>query len=304
MKNLKYILIALFITTAFIACDDDGGTSLKEFRIGAVPNIEKLSDYDATISYSKLLQGEDFNIGVKMEIAQGDVASADLIAFYTTADGTLYGPVTLSAGISTFPIEATFNKSQIVSAFSELSTPDDIAFGDNLTISVKLNLADGTSIDMLHSDGTRNYGSDIHTTTFYNVKVSYDVVCDYDPSLTTGTYIVYSDDWGYPEAEVTIEADPSDPYKLFIVGLAEGEGLPGNGNKVEINVNSSDFTITGPKTIIADDLSAWGLSYVDYSYTPDSGVYKSCDGAFEISMTINVSIGGWGPQAYFFTRKN
>ena len=136
------------------------------------------------------------------------------------------------------------------------------------------------------------------------MKVSYDVVCSYDPELTVGDYIVYSDDWGYPEAPVTIEADPSDPFKLFIVGLAEGEGLPGNGNRVEINVSEADFSITGPKTIIADDLSAWGLPYLEYSYTPVSGVYKTCNGAFEIGFSINVTIGGWGENAYFFRRAN
>ncbi len=292
------------ITLFLGACEKDGGTSVIDLRVGAVPNIEKLSDLDATISYSKLLQGEDFNIGLKMEVAQGDVTSADIVGFYTTVDGDLYGPATLVSGVSSFPTESTFNKTSIVNAFAELASPDDIAFGDNLTITAKLYLADGTFINMYNDDGTRNYGSDVHTSTQYTTVVSYDVVCDFDAALTVGDYIVYSDDWGYPEANVTIEADPSDPYKLFIVGLAEGEGLPGNGNKVEININPSDFTITGPKTIIAADLSAWGLPYVDYSYTPNDGVYKSCTGDFEINFAINVSIGGWGPQAYFFTRAN
>ena len=175
--------------------------------------------------------------------------------------------------------------------------------GDSFTVSAKLYLADGTFINLLDDDSSRLYGSDIHTATQYKLTATWGVVCDFDPELTVGTYVVYSDDWGYPEAEVTFVADPSDPYKLFIWGLAEGEGLPYD-YPLEINIDPGNFEITGPKTIIADDLLAWGIDWgAGYFYQAASGLYNSCTGDMVIGMDIGVNIGGWGVNEYVFTRK-
>ena len=85
--------------------------------------------------------------------------------------------------------------------------------------------------------------------------------------------------------------------------MADLEGLVSNGNSIEISIDPGNFAITGPESIIAADLAPWGLPYVEYSYTPADGLYNSCTGAMDISFAVNVSIGGWGPQAFFLTRK-
>jgi hypothetical protein len=162
MKKLK-IIISIFAVVSFLACETNDGQWGNDLRVGAVADLVKLADGDPSISYGELLTGGDFDIGVTINTPQGNVTSADLIGYYTTADGTLYGPATLSAGISTFPTDIRMNKSSIVSAFSHLTSPDDIGLGDNLTISAKLYLPDGTHIDLLDSEGKRNFGSDIHT---------------------------------------------------------------------------------------------------------------------------------------------
>ena len=299
MKKLK-IIISIFTIVTLLACETNDGQWGSDLRVGAVANIVNLGD--PSISYGALLTGGDFDLGFTLDIALGAVSSADVIGYYTKADGTKYGPATLSAGISTFPSEIRLNKTSVVSAFSELTSPDDFALGDILTISAKLYLADGTTIDMLDSEGERDFGSDIHTSSFFEPIIAYGVVCDFDPELTVGTYDVVSDDWGV-YGDVTVEADPSDPYKLFIIGMADLEGLVSNGNSIELSIDPGNFAITGPESIIAADLAPWGLPYVEYSYTPADGLYNSCTGAMDISFAVNVSIGGWGPQAFFLTRK-
>ncbi len=175
MKKLK-IIVSILTIASVLSCESSGDTWDSGLRVGAVADLVKLADGDPSISYGELLQGGDFDIGVTIDIPQGDVLSADIIAYYTKADGTLFGPATLSAGISTFPVDVRFNKSSIVSAFSELTSPDDLELGDNLTISAKLYLADGTHIDLLDEEGKRNFGSDVHTSLQFEPIVSFGVV--------------------------------------------------------------------------------------------------------------------------------
>ncbi len=101
---------------------------------------------------------------------------------------------------------------------------------------------------------------------------------------------------------VTIEADTSDPYKLYIIGLAEGEGLPYD-YPLEINIDPGDFGLIGPKTIQADDLLAQGIDWGSgYFYEAKGGLYNSCTGAYTISFLVGVDIGTWGENEFFFTR--
>ena len=133
-------------------------------------------------------------------------------------------------------------------------------------------------------------------------SVGIPVVCYFDVSMLVGNFYYISEDWG-EEGDVVLEADPDDPYKIYVSGMAETQGLEGNGNRLELNLNSNNFGITGPKTVISDDLSPWGLSYTTYAYAPVSGKFDTCEQVYIITFNISVNAGIFGDFEFVFTKK-
>lgn len=141
------------------------------------------------------------------------------------------------------------------------------------------------------------------TTTRSAAAFSIPVVCYFAPFMLTGDFYYESADWD-EEGSITIEADPDDPMKLYIYGMMESQGLTGNGNPIEINVNPNNFSITGPRCIIATNLGEWGLpQYTNHAYQAVSGTYSACDDMYRISFNISVDQGGWGNNVFIFTRE-
>ncbi len=188
MKNLKIILAFMMLATFIISCDDDGGTSKVDIQEGGVTNITKNAEFDQIINLTDLRNGDEVQISFAVDVFYGEVASADVIGFYKTGSD-VFGPVTFASGITQFPTEVTLNQDDIIAAFSELNSRDDIKLADELIVSTRLILADGSEINLINNDGSRNYGSDIHTSAFFNAQVSYPVSC---PSDLGGTYKVVS----------------------------------------------------------------------------------------------------------------
>lgn len=182
MKNIKIILSSLLLAAFTVSCDTDGGESVIDVRVGAIADITQNPELPTILNLLDLQNGEDVTFGITVDIAQGNVTSADVVALYQRG-GELFGPVTLQSGITQFPADLTFSTSDIVNAFSELTSRDDFQLADNLIITTKLYLQDGTELDMWDENG-RLYGSDVHTATLFNVVANYPVGCPLDGSFT------------------------------------------------------------------------------------------------------------------------
>lgn len=189
MKNFKTILTCLIVCIFLSSCDTDGGTSQLDLIDGAVSDIQKSQEFPAFLDLNELSAGEEVQIGFRVDIATGDVLSADVIGFYSTAGGELFGPVTLESNITEFPSLVTLTGTDIIAAFPELSSTDDFKLADQLILTTRLNLRDGRVLNLLDENGSRLYGSNIHTANLWNAQVSYPVSC---PSDLGGTYTVVS----------------------------------------------------------------------------------------------------------------
>lgn len=128
------------------------------------------------------------------------------------------------------------------------------------------------------------------------------VICYFAPSMLVGNFYYQSDDWD-EDGNVTLVVDPNNPYKVYISDYAQAEGLSGNGNRIELNIDPDNFSVSGPKVVIADDLSEWGLPYHNYAYEPVAGSYSACDDAYTITFAITVSEGSFGNNVFTFTKK-
>jgi len=133
--------------------------------------------------------------------------------------------------------------------------------------------------------------------TFSNAVLFVPVACAYDVDLATGSYHSVSADWA-SEGDITLSADPDDPYKIYVSGLEEMEGLIEDQGPLVMYINPATYNVTVPEKVISSD--AWGYGAISYS---GRGVYGSCDGSY--IMFFDISIGVYGNQGTFgfiFTR--
>jgi hypothetical protein len=140
-------------------------------------------------------------------------------------------------------------------------------------------------------------------TTRSKAALAINVTCEFEPALSTGAYNFESSDWEV-SGNVTLEADPDNPYRIFITDYPEAEGLTNvTGNRIELIINPNTFNVSGPAVILAEDLAEWGVpTYRDYTYEPVSGTYNSCNGSYTVVFSITVSAGPFGNNRFIFTR--
>ncbi|MCU0462907.1 MAG: hypothetical protein MUF36_12995 [Bacteroidales bacterium] len=122
------------------------------------------------------------------------------------------------------------------------------------------------------------------------------VACVYTTAMSTGSFHSVSEDWN-SEGDITITADPGDPYKLYVTGLEEMEGLVEDLGPLVMYVDPVTYAVNVPRKAIASD--AWGLHNIAYE---GSGTFSTCDGIYTMSFEISVDEGSWGANGFIFTK--
>jgi hypothetical protein len=191
MKNLKIILITIVVTFLGFSCEDDGGTSVIPLNDGAVPNMVKSATSADFFDLVKVNAGENVSVTFSADVAQGNPASVDVVGIYRSSLGPVYA-ATLFSNVS-LPQDFNLSISDIVTAFAEINSSDDILVGDALTITLRFTMADGTVLNIINDDGNNNVGTNIQTNVdLFTYKIDYFVSC---PSMLEGTHSYVSTDF-------------------------------------------------------------------------------------------------------------
>jgi hypothetical protein len=116
------------------------------------------------------------------------------------------------------------------------------------------------------------------------------VACAYNVDLAIGDYHAVSD-WP-SENDVTIEADPADPYTLLVTGLGTIDGIDEDHPPFVLHINPATYDVTAETKTLASDYYGYGeVTYSGY------GIYSSCDGSY--TLYIDISIGAYGSQGIY-----
>ncbi|MDP4221990.1 MAG: hypothetical protein Q8868_01645 [Bacteroidota bacterium] len=123
------------------------------------------------------------------------------------------------------------------------------------------------------------------------------VACAYDVDLAEGSYHSVSPDWN-SEGNITLTADPDDPYKIYVTGIEEIEGLVEDQGPLVMYINPATYNVTVPEKVVSS--VAWDYGSISYS---GSGTYSSCDGSYTMHFDISLSkYGNQGKFLFTFTR--
>jgi hypothetical protein len=124
------------------------------------------------------------------------------------------------------------------------------------------------------------------------------VVCPYYRDQIIGSYHSVSAAWA-SEGDITITADATDKYTVYVAGLEAMEGLNENKGPLKMVINPLDYSIKAVKTVLATD--AWGYHNLAYEGT---GTLNTCDGTYNMSFNITVDEGTLASnQGFIFTKK-
>jgi len=127
--------------------------------------------------------------------------------------------------------------------------------------------------------------------TLSNAVLIIPVACAFDGAMAIGSYHAIESGWPF-EGDVTITADPDDPYTVYVSGLANLDDCGEDLGPFVMHINPATFGVTTEAKLLASDY--YGYGGITYS---GSGVYNSCDGSY--TLNIDISVGDYGSQGIF-----
>jgi len=271
MKKYKILGLIAFLFLTFFSCEELADPA--GLRGEAV--VPVLKDVDPAV-----FDSNDINntfVQFTVDLNEADKASVSEVAVQVSYNGKQqrveFAKVT--AFPSTLKVKLT-----------------DVAAKLGLDIS-KVKLGDVFGFEIVTTSNGNTYRS--------NASFNAGVVCAYNSNLATGTYVVDGGDWG-SKGEVTITVDPNDPFIVYVAGLEAIEGLDEDKGPLKMVINSKDFSVKAPRTILASSLAPWGLDYTNIAYE-GTGTLDTCTGTYKMSFTISVDQGTFGTYTFILTKK-
>ncbi len=270
MKSLRLFLIGLALGS-FVACENTNDNPVKQRGENVVPNISFSSsvfttDLDASYIEFVVSLNDDEKV---------DKASIEMLY---NGDNSV-----IMQEINSFPANIKIDAIDVIDKMGLIK--DSISTSDVFSMYV-LTTKNGKT--------TRSIAST-------NVKI----VCAFDADLTQGGYVAVSEDWE-AEGNVVLRADEANPYKIYVEGLNDLDGVSGL-DEVFFEIDPTTYSITNNNNefVMSADLGEdWGddyAGYTNYSYQLVSGSYNSCDGSYTIIFDIYCDLGGWGKYEFVFT---
>jgi hypothetical protein len=300
MKNKLKIWTILAIGIILLpTCKKDPDLRIPDLQTGIIPLVVKDNTKDVNLDFLNLT---DFSATVSVGLYYKDKPKS--MNLMVTMNDDLNNTALVKADISSFPTKIDITAADLVDLLPGLDSINQLQLGDYFKFYVDVTLADGSNVygnDTLYDA----YNSSIVNLPGASVEVIYTVVCPFEAAKAIGDYDVVSLDWN-ASGPVTITADPEDPYTVYVDGLIENVDLltTGNGESLTLHIDPATSAVTGDPTVLADDLSDWGLpGYTNYGYAPTSGTYYTCDGTYVIKFDLFVDQGSFGEFTFTFTRK-
>jgi len=266
MKKVKITGLFLLLLLSVFSCEkvkDPAGAR-------SVANVPLISDINPGIFDSKDLADSYVEFMVSLEPG----SSADKAVVVASYNGNAQRVDVAEA--TSFPATIRIVSGDVIQALG--LTQAEVANGDLFTLEV-----------LLTSKGM---------TTRSNAVLNVAVACAFDEALTAGSYHSVSADWA-TDGNITLEADPADPYKIYVTGLETIDGNVEDLGPLVMHIDPATFAVTADKTVLVSAVS-WG-PYHNLAYA-GSGVYSSCDGSYQMAFDITVDEGSFGRFAFTFTR--
>jgi hypothetical protein len=292
MKNkLKILLLVTIGILVLATCKKNPDLPMPDLQMTVIPKVTKDITKDQNISFLDL---PGFSATVVVDLYFKDKPKSMDLMVIMNDDAA--NTAVVQSDITTFPSSADVTIGNLVDLLPELDSINQIQLGDYFRFYVDLTLEDGTVIngyDTLYS----SFDPSVVNLPGSSINVVYSVVCPLDQALTVGSFYALSppSDWN-SKGNITITADPEDPNKLYVAGLAVIDGETEDAPLV-MHLDPLTYAVIADKTVI--DLDFYG--YTNY-YFKGSGTFNTCTNVYTMKLEIGSDAGSWGEFNYTFTR--
>ncbi|MCX6334343.1 MAG: hypothetical protein NT092_08570 [Bacteroidia bacterium] len=263
MKKIKLLGLIFILIAIFFSCEelpDPAG----ERGVAAVPGISGLNP--GVFDVNDL---QHAYVHFTVVIAEGSsLNKATIIGSFNNnhADVTI-------AELTSFPATVTISSSD---AAQKLGIPlADLERGDIF------------DFEILTTTGGR---------TSRSTPLVVPVACVYTVSMSTGSFHSVSSDWN-SEGDITLTADAVNPYKIYVSGIEEIEGLVEDLGPLVMYIDPITYAVTAPRKALASE--AFGYNNLAYEGT---GAFSTCDGTYTMSFELTVDEGSFGTYSFIFTK--
>ena len=287
MKKYFSIIVAIFALVVITSCTDEGmdfdtfggkGRTFVHFVKGSETMSVELEEVETALHSVEIFMAST----VKSDAARSYTLTVTSSSIPAAVEGTHF---TLSSQTITIPA-GQYSGSVTLTVISE-----------------NLQKYPVTAVLSINNDEAISWGKSI------SVSMNRYDLCEFNTSMLVGKFDWVSASW-HEAGNVTLEADPDDPYKIYIAGIP-AEDLTWNGNKIELTVQPwvegagmTQLSVTGTKTIIADDTAEWGPedTYDNLAYEVRTGSYSICNASYTITFRISCDLGAFGDFEFIFSK--
>jgi hypothetical protein len=293
MKNKLKIVSMVAIGILFItACKKDPTLPMPELQQAVIPLVTKNASGNQNIS---LLDLPGFNGTVDVDLYYDDMPKS--MNLMVCMNGDVANSALVKEDISSFPTSVDFNIGNLIDLLPGLTNVNELKLGDFFLFYVDITLKDGSVVkgnDPLYA----SFDPAVANLPGSSLNVVYTVACPFDPALTVGSYLAYSppSDWN-STGNITLTADPGDPYTIYVAGLAEIDGETEDLGPLVMHIDPITNVVTADKTVIDSDF----YGFTNYAFE-GTGTYDTCTGQYTMKFVISADGGDWGENNYTFTR--
>jgi hypothetical protein len=282
MKKIAIYSLCLFSVAAlFSSCRKEDNSKLpKGLARFPTPQIAKVAGTDQTIS----------------AVNPGSFTGKFTVAMYFPGDtppqkydvvvrknGDNTNIKSIQANVTTFPATITVTGTQLQTLF-----PGAIVLGDRFDFGVDVTTAEGIKFEAFPVTGAA-YASGISAQPGASTSVQYAAICQYDPNIYKGSFVVVTDEWA--------DYVPGDVIQLTMVDATHFSFmyLAANPSPIVVTVNA-DNSVTVPKQVYGSGYPpGWTFGNISAESVPSAdNAVAPCEGTFAVHLSHTAGAIGFG----------
>jgi len=280
-KIIAYTFCFLCLAAFFTACRKDDNPVIPALTRFPVPLILKVAGSDQVISATNpnAFSGK-FTVDMFFK-SDAPAKKLDVVVRKNNNNGNVK---VVKADVTSFPTEVTLTGAQLTTLFGTAPV-----LGDNYDIGVDVTTQDGTRYEAFPVTGAP-YAAGIGSQPGVSTGVRYSAVCQYDPNIYKGNFVVVSDDWA--------DYAPGDVVPLTMVDATHFsfQYLAANPRPIVVTVNAISNEVNVPRQVYGSGYPpGWPYGDISVESVPSNdNVVAPCDKTFSVMLRHTVSAGSFG----------
>ena len=280
-KIIAFSLYLFSVAAVFTACRKEDNPKIPQLTRFPLPQIVKVAGTDLVISAldPNSFTGK-FTVGLYFE---GDEPPSRFDVVVIKNDNKSIVK-TIKSNVTTFPTEITITGAELATLFGA-----PVVVGDKFDISVDVTTLDGKKYEAFPITGN-SYAAGVAAQPGASTFIRYEAVCQYDPNLYKGNFVVITDEWADYAPGTVVPLTMIDATH-FSFKYAAADAKP-----IVVTVNTITNAVTVAKQVYGSGYPpGWTFGDISAESVPSvQNFVAPCAGTFSVVLKHTVAAGSFG----------